>query len=108
MNDISIPEENIVFFREFRSIENFDNYNNVGLQLFASKEYETLRLSTRIVHLPLFTPFEGDEDASRIAEINNILFVTAAGNTHLVGDNNRDLWNVRHSYWQRYDMQPLQ
>ena len=97
IDDISIPEKNLVFFGLFNTFEGFE-YGNMGLRLLTSGEHETLRLSTRVVHLPLLVPFNGDNDASRIAE-NSMLFVIAAGNTYQTrGD--RDMWNARHSFWQ--------
>ena len=97
-NDISIPEKNLTFFAEFAGIEPGVDGENVGLRLFTSKEHESLRLSTRVVHLPLLTPFYGTNDIARIAK-NNILFVTATGNTYLTKDD-RDMWNAGHSFWQ--------
>ena len=95
---ISIPEKNLTFFAEFAGIEPGVDGENVGLRLFTSKEHESLRLSTRVVHLPLFVPFSATNDIARIAK-NNILFVTGTGNTYLANDD-RDMWNTGHLLWQ--------
>ena len=56
VNDISIPEKNIVFLNEFLySFPAVAGSDNKGLILLVSREYETLRLSTRIVHVPAST-----------------------------------------------------
>ena len=98
--DIHIPEKNLIFFSEFSYTTPSSNGDdeNKGLRLLTSGEHEALRLATRVVHLPLLTPFTGINDALRIAE-NNMLFVIAAGNTHRVRYD-RDLWSTKHSFWQ--------
>ena len=99
IDDISIPEKNLVFFEGLNASETTQSGgSNIGLLLFTSREHETLRLSTRVVHVPFLAPFLGDNDASRIAE-NNILFVIGAGNTYLT-EGDRDMWNAGHLFWQ--------
>ena len=46
----------------------------------------------------LLVPFNGDNDASRIAA-SNILFVIGTGNTYLTRDR-RDVWSKQHPFWQ--------
>ena len=97
----SIPKENIVFFNEIGGTvygKEEGGWHNLGLKLFASGDYESLRLQTRVANLPVLIPFGGINDASRIAK-NDILFVIAAGNIHGT-DDRRDLWSVQHPFWQ--------
>ena len=97
----SIPKENIVFFNEIGGTvygKEEGGWHNLGLKLFASGDYESLRLQTRVANLPVLSPFKGINDASRIAK-NDILFVIAAGNIHGT-DDRRDLWSVQHPFWQ--------
>ena len=98
VDDISIPEKNIVFFEElgYVSGDSEVGWYNVGLLFFASGEYESLRLQARVANLPVLIPFIGVNDAPRIAE-NNILFVIAAGNTYST-ENRRDLWSKEHPF----------
>ena len=99
VDDISIPEKNIVFFRELGYVVGGEEgAHNKGLKLFASGEYESLRLQARVANLPVLIPFVGDNDAPRIAE-NNILFVIAAGNAYSTR-NRRDFWSKQYPLWQ--------
>ena len=103
-NDISIPEENLVFFKDFGYPVVDDKgiiTSNRGLQMLTSREYEHLRRNTRVVHIPSFTSLEGANNAPWITE-NNILFALSSGNTYKTqGD--RDFWNTRHIFWQQGD-----
>ena len=95
-NDISIPEKNIIFFPAIDYL--------IMKNLPRSKEEEELRLKTRVVHLPILVPF--GEGNTLYREKNNILFVIAAGNSYHFANNDRDLWNVKHSYWQQDNNMP--
>ena len=97
VNDISIPEKNIVFFRDFTGSA-FPRIEDGGLLSLNSGDHESLRFSARVAHVPLLIPFVGVKDASHIAR-NNILFVIAAGNTKSTRDR-RDLWSGQHPFWQ--------
>ena len=85
--DISIPEKNIAFFPMFSN----------ALKGFP----KSLIQKARVMHLPLFVPFRGGSII--YTEKSNILFVIAAGNAYSANDD-RDLWNVEHSYWQDDNM----
>ena len=100
--DISIPEENLVFFEGFLYLNSNDKgvrTDNSGLQILTSGEYEHLRRNARVVHIPSFTSLEGVNDAPRIRE-NNILFVLSSGNAYNT-EGDRDFWNAGHSIWQQ-------
>ena len=104
MNDISIPEKNIVFFKEFIYVSGDSEvgWYNEGLKFLVSGEHERLRLQARVVHIPNRAAFIGVNDAARIAE-NNILFALSAGNTYS-SENKRDLWSKEHPFWQGDDI----
>ena len=85
--DIGIPEKNIAFFPFFPNT--------------LKKFPKSLIQEARVMHIPLFVPFR--EEQTLYTEKENILFVAAAGNTYSANDD-RDLWNVEHSYWQGDNM----
>ena len=104
--DISIPEENLMFFEDFAHVIRDNNnivVDNEGLWMLTSGEYESLRRNTRVVHIPFNSPFGGINSIPRIAR-NNIAFVFAAGNTYLTLDR-RDLWSTEHPFWEGYKIQ---
>ena len=105
-NDISIPEENLVFFEDFAHVVRDENkiaIDNKGLWMLTLGEYEHLRRDTRVVYIPFLAPFAGINSAPRMAK-NNIVFVFAAGNAYLTLDR-RDLWSTEHPFWEGYKMQ---
>ena len=104
--DISIPEENLMFFEDFGHVVRDDNnivVGNKGLWMLTSGEYERLRRNTRVVHIPSLRPFGGINSTPQIAE-NNIVFVFATGNTYSTLDR-RDYWSTGHPFWEGYKMQ---
>ena len=74
-----IPSGNIVLFGYFNHPQPIGNDGNMGLRLLVSGDYEPLRRSTKVVHLPLASPLDGPQDAPRV-RTSNTLFVLAAGN----------------------------
>ena len=96
MNAMGVSETHIVLFEGFQYTI---REGNVGLNKLTSGEHETLLKATRIVHLPLSSPFTRTQDVPRVAE-ENILFVLAAGNWHpawgSVHNGNRDEYNINH------------
>ena len=99
---MGIPEHHLSF--TLPNWGNLPGLGNGGLNDLASGEYESLRKSSRVVHLPLFRPLADSQDVRNVRD-NTILFVIAVGNTYIYDadgktDNNWDAWNPEHAGWQ--------
>ena len=97
-----IPEENIVFFQEFLKAGGVQRPINFGLQEFMSQEHEQLRKATKVVHLPLRFVLRSAEHLPTIQK-NNILFVVSNGNMEAFFNDDRDVYNSSHAYWNDAD-----
>ena len=103
---MGIPETSLSF-----SLNNWGSIleGNRGLSEFTSGRYESLRRRTRVVHVPLSTPFATDLDVERLRKESNTLFVTTTGNSYSYERIDRinsptsrpwDIWSNNHLLWQ--------
>ena len=96
-------DENIVIFEPFTNggaIHGSRAFarGNIGLEVFTSGKYETLRKATRVVHLPLSTPLRAPQDPPRV-QAGDILFVIGSANVRDYFEGDRDMYNSRHIQW---------
>ena len=103
---MGIPEESLSFSLSGWATSGDGNW---GLRRFTSGEYESLRRRTRVVHVPLGTPFETEKDVERLRGESGTLFVIATGNSYIYAEIDRlnsptsrpwDIWNNNHLMWQ--------
>lgn len=97
IEDMRVPGDHVVFLERFRFVN--AQIGSRGLEDLTSSEYTSLRLSTKVVHVPATVPFSTSYDVSRIAA-TNILFVLSAGNMHDPYGGDRDQYSPGHIVWR--------